>query len=152
MEKIKNFIFCLIILSIFSLKVYAADFSCPAGTKGACIGLNENVCVESAKCVSIDAVCFNAQACNYKGYVCKSEVDKLADEYDTLVKKYQEVSAKHDYLVEENNGMIKVYNELVNSYNAVVAQQAELKECVKQAETLEEVKDCNKKGKVFRLK
>ena len=152
MEKIKQFILCGLMVTLLSGVGGAADFSCPAGTKGACIGFNENVCVESAKCVSIDAVCFDAQACDYKGYVCKSKVDKLSTEYDTLVKKFQEVVTKHDYLAEENNGMIKVYNELVNSYNAVVAQQAELTECVKQAKTLEEAKNCNKQGKVFRLK
>lgn len=79
-----------------NLWAYGDSFSCNYGKQPACLDYGDKVCSSYAKCVSNDAVCFDAYTCNSQGYICKSVFQELADEYDDLVNKYNSLIAKRN--------------------------------------------------------
>ena len=87
---------------------FAQGFTWMGGTEPACLGYGAIVCKRSAMCVSDDAVCFDANTCNYKGFICKSKFDDLADELD---------------------GKLRQYNLLVDNFNRLNDTQNALRSC-----------------------
>jgi len=142
MSRIKIFVFCLAITVVASALACGADFSCPSGKTAACLGYNDIVCSDLAKCVSSDALCFDADVCDYQGFICKSEINALAAEYDNLLRTCQGVAVNHDYRAEENEQLVNTYNDLVWKHNDVVSKYENLKSCISQASTLEAAQRC----------
>ena len=119
----------IVYLSVqINLSAYGDTFSCNFGTQPACLDYGDKVCSSYSKCVSSDAVCFDAYTCNYQGYICKSVFQDLADDYDELVNKYNR-------LLEDHQNNIDKYNSLVSKSNDQMA-------CLSAASTIDDVRNC----------
>lgn len=98
------------------------DFSCPDGTKPACLENDHKVCPSSAKCVDAGATCFEEYPCDPGGgFVCDFEYDDVLSDYKNAVR-------LHDELASEN-------------IDLRVKRLAQ-KNCVANASTLKEAKRC----------
>jgi len=114
----------LIVIIILALASSGAwcDFTCPQGTKAACLDNGDNVCPASTSCVDSDAVCFDEYACEAgDGYVCESRYDEMANKNQVVVGEFNTLASKH--------------NDLLN-------HKSEDERCVISAVTLEEAKQC----------
>jgi hypothetical protein len=88
------------LISIFVLSLISAgipaDFTCPPGTKAACLDEGDTVCPVSAKCVADDAVCLDAQGCDSaRGYICGSEYDAVMNDYEKTVSQYNQLASEN---------------------------------------------------------
>jgi len=111
------FLFALSLLSSSAL----GNYSCPDGTKAACLNNGDTVCPASAKCVSSEAVCLDESACDSAmGYICGSE-------YDELIKDYEKVVGQYNQLTSENVGLREIRLEQRNC----VINAATLKDAIK---------------------
>jgi hypothetical protein len=77
---------CVLVLS--ASNAGAQSFSCPIGKNAACLDYGDKVCSSRGKCVTSDAVCFDSYTCNFKGFVCKSDLDDVVENHDAVVMKY----------------------------------------------------------------
>lgn len=73
-------------------------FTCRSGQRPGCLDYGDKVCDFMAKCVDERAICFESYTCDYKGFVCKSSLDKMADELTNLLTKAREVATAYDDL------------------------------------------------------
>ena len=86
------FIFALSLLSSSAL----GNYSCPDGTKAACLAGGDTVCPASAKCVSSAAVCLDESACeSARGYICGSEYDEVMKDYENVVSQYNQLTSEN---------------------------------------------------------
>jgi hypothetical protein len=85
----------LLALSLFSSSVLG-DFSCPEGTKAACLDHVDTVCPAYAKCVNNEAVCLDESACDSaRGYICGSEYDEVMKDYEKVVGQYNQLTSEN---------------------------------------------------------
>ena len=112
------------------------SFSCPYGTTAACLDYGDQVCSSLGKCVDEDAQCFSSFACNYQGFVCKSDYEEAVDEYNGLLNRFNS-------LTNEYNLLLRRHNENVEDYNVLLTRHTEMTTCLSYASTLEEAKNCN---------
>lgn len=90
----KTFVFLLILL-LASTTAWA-DFSCPDGTKEACLDDSDIICPISAKCVSQDAVCLDPGSCqSTRGFICGSEYDAVMADYEKVVAQYNQLTTEN---------------------------------------------------------
>lgn len=80
---------------------FGGDFTCPYGKDAACLDYGDKVCSSRAQCVSQDAVCFDSYSCDYKGFVCKSDMENLARQCDEVQSAGKEILEKYNRLVDE---------------------------------------------------
>lgn len=125
---IRFYITAFLLLISSNLHAYGNDFSCPYGKQGACLDYNDKVCSSYSMCVSQNATCFDANTCNYKGFICKSKFDNLANEYDDLAAKCRNIAQNYD--------------DLVDNYNSILNKYKNLSSCINYASSLEEAKSC----------
>ena len=86
----KTFVF-LLALSLASTSAWAL-FSCPAGTKEACLEQGDAVCPVNAKCVADDVICLDEGSCDSgKGFICASEYDAVLNDYENVVNQYNQL-------------------------------------------------------------
>jgi hypothetical protein len=111
-------------------------FSCPYGTRAACLDYGDQVCSSLGKCVDEDAKCFSSFTCNYQGFVCKSDYEEAVDAYNGLLNRFNTLT--NDY-----NSLLQRFNENVDDYNELLGRHTELTTCLAYADTLEEVKNCS---------
>ena len=99
-----------------------SDFSCPNGTKAACLDMDDKVCPVSTKCTDVGATCFDEYPCESgESFVCASKYDKVLDDLKQAV-------SQHDELALENV--------------ALRERRLEQKNCVLNSSTLEEAQRC----------
>ena len=97
------------------------SFSCTLGTQPACLDYGAVVCKSSATCVAKDAVCFEPNTCDNRGFVCKSS------------------------LIEANNELAAAQAQfaLEMSYlQTAQAKERRVADCVASADTLDKAKEC----------
>jgi hypothetical protein len=104
----------------------AEDFSCYPGKRGACLDYGDKVCSSYAKCVGQNATCFEANACDFRGFMCKSKFDDLAESCKRLADDQDSLIAKYNILLSET----KTMNECVNNSRTLIQAQACIKEPV----------------------
>ena len=98
-----------------------SDYSCPDGTKMACLEEGDTVCPSYAKCVDKAAVCLDESACDSaRGYICGSE-------YDAVLSDHQQTVDQYDQLLSEN---VSLRNERLEKRNCVI-NSATLKDAIK---------------------
>ena len=76
----------------------AQSFSCSSGSSPACLDYGAIVCSRRAKCVANDAACFDSNACDYQGFVCRSKLLEVVRTYDELVEKHKKLVEDYDSL------------------------------------------------------
>lgn len=122
--------FCATIVLVANFAAFGNDFSCPFGKQGACLDYNDKVCSSFAKCVDNNAVCFDSNTCNYKGFICKSQFDDLMDDYSGLASKCKSISDEYETLVIKYNNLIRAYESLDN--------------CLSSANSVQDAKACSR--------
>jgi hypothetical protein len=86
----------------------AGDFTCPTGTKAACLDTGDKVCPGSTKCIDEGATCFDEYPCDLsEGFVC-------ATEYDGVMNGYKQAVKQHDELASENVTLREMRLEIKN--------------------------------------
>lgn len=99
-----------------------SDFSCPTGSKLACLNVGDTVCPVSAKCVDDAATCFEEFPCDRgEEFVCGSQYDKASEDCRIAVE-------QHGQLASENTELR--------------VKRLEQKNCVLNASTMEVAKAC----------
>lgn len=111
------------------------SFSCPYGTRAACLDYGDQVCSSLGKCVDEDAQCFSSYTCNYQGFVCKSDYEAAVDEYNGLLNRF-------NALTDEYNTLLRRHNENVDDYNDLLGRHTEMTSCLSYADTIEEARNC----------
>lgn len=127
---------CLIIISIivFQFVPFEAfgdriNFSCPADKEGACLSSGDNICPSSqGKCVRNESICISPETCSDQGIICKSDFDDLNDNYEELREKSRVIASE--------------YSDALDVYRKLFEKHEYLKDCVRQASSLEEAKTC----------
>jgi len=114
---------CVFLLTLLlASTAVRAEFSCPAGTKEACLDDSDTICPVSAKCVRHDAVCLDPESCDStRGFICGSE-------YDAVMTDYEKVVAQYNQLISENVNLRET--------------RLEQKNCVINAQTLKDAIRC----------
>ena len=120
----------------------AQSFTCNLGKQPACLDYSDKVCSSFAKCVSSDAICFNSYTCDYKGFVCKSDLLDIAEKHDDLVNDYNDLAGRYDELLRKAKSLASDYDDLVSNRNALASNLEDVKRCVSYADTIEEAQDC----------
>lgn len=114
------------IAACIATPVFAQNFSCLIGDRGACLGYGETVCSSTGKCVNQNAQCFDSYQCNYEGFTCRSNVTECVDTYEallrthnTLVDDYNDLLANRDALRSDMQGLLGVVGDLENDLQDV---------------------------------
>jgi hypothetical protein len=86
----------LVVTMLFFSAGLWAEFSCPDGTKPACLDRTDKVCGASTKCVDESSTCFDGFPCDaHEGFVCGSEYDAALHEHARSTEKYAELAAQN---------------------------------------------------------
>jgi hypothetical protein len=104
----------------------AEDFSCNYGKRGACLDYGDKVCSSDGKCVSQDATCFRPYTCDFRGFVCKSQLDDLSDSCKRLANDQEELIGKYNLLLRDK----KTMNDCVNNARTLLQAQTCIKEAI----------------------
>ncbi len=116
----KRLIYCVALALVWTGA--QCDFSCPDGSKIACLDAGDKVCPASGRCVDNNAVCFDQFPCDAnEGFVCESK-------YDAVMKDCKEAAQEH--------------NALAKQSVALREQRLAQKNCVLDASTLAEARKC----------
>ena len=124
-----------LVLILMPAQAYETNFSCAIGTRAACLGYGDKVCSSNAKCVSDDAVCFDAYTCGFGGFVCKSKLDDVVNQYDDLARTCRSLAYEHDALVSK-------YNNLLNQVEVAQNHVESIRRCISRATSLDSARMC----------
>jgi len=128
--------------ALISTRVHSANFSCSFG-RGACLDYGDTVWSTGGKCVQSTAVCFQSYTCDFKGFACKSDVDKLSAAYDDLVFKAQLMSTDFNKLADENRDLLSKFNDLISDLEALSNKYRRARDCVANATSLDDARACS---------
>jgi len=143
----RTLFFTIIIITLFfsgaSLFGFGNDFTCPYGKQGACLDYGEIVCRSGSKCVSEYAICFDSNTCNFKGFVCKSELDEVIESYDSLVSKYNNLQYNYKELQYNYENLQSNFENLEHDQMQSKSNYENLKDCIDSSDNFSEAKDCS---------
>lgn len=72
----------IVLIATSAVPVLAQSFSCPIGSKPACLSYGDKV-------VDSDAKCFNGYTCDFNGFMCKSDHDEYVKKAVQLLNAYE---------------------------------------------------------------
>ncbi len=114
---------------------FGQAFECRIGQDAACLDWGETVCSSQGMCVDKNAACFDSYQCDYKGFACKSDVEKCVEAHDNIVREYNALIA--DYETLRSAGQ-----ELAASHEELQRDLRNLQDCLTLASTLEDAQLC----------
>lgn len=117
-----------VLLALLAQPVVAQSFTCRFGTQAACLEYNDTVCTGGARCVGASAICFDQFQCNYRGFVCRSDLDHCVEDYQALLE-------RHNQLVDD-------FNVLLEDARQLRTQLIDTESCVLLAVSLTEARLC----------
>lgn len=122
----------------------AQSFTCPAGKNAACLEPGTNICSGTAKCVALNAACFDARSCDARGFVCKSLLDESDDTNEKLKGEHAQLTIEKNTLMAKIAVMEQELAGLNKKIEQAVQKHDQLEHCVSKAENLDEAQICRR--------
>ncbi len=99
-------------------------------------------------------VCFDSGTCNYEGFMCVSDGNKLKSEYNEIQSEYNECVDDYNELLEKHRKLIDKYNELIDEFRKVEKSndmdRLIYEKALRQEETIDTIRICLENSRTLR--